>query len=99
MPRSHGFHERFQSSRPIHGWPTGMTWAALRRRCAATHSASPRAKMADRDDDDVDAVGQLRLPERQPLLAGDLVDADQADREAEAERAEAAQAGGAQDRR
>src|ERR1700741_2603489 len=25
VPRSHGFHDRFQSSRPIHGRPTGIT--------------------------------------------------------------------------
>lgn len=45
VPRSHGFHERFQSSRPIQGRPTGITSAGLRRRCAATHRASPTAKM------------------------------------------------------
>ena len=70
-----------------------MTSAALRRRWAATQSASPTAKMADRDDDDVDAVGQLRQAEGQPLLAGDLVDADQADGQAEDQGAEAAQPG------
>jgi hypothetical protein len=46
VPRSHGFHERRQSSRPIHGLPTGMTSAGRRRRCAATQSASPTAKIA-----------------------------------------------------
>src|SRR3954447_9188536 len=46
VPRSHGFQDRRQSSRPIHGLPTGMTSAGRRRRWAATHSASPTAKMA-----------------------------------------------------
>lgn len=46
MPRSHGFQERFQSDRPIHGRPTGITWTAERRRWAATQSPSPTAKMA-----------------------------------------------------
>ena len=71
VPRSQGFQERRQSSRPIQGRPTGMTSAAVRRRWAATHSASPTAKMADRDHDDVDAVGQQGLAEGEPLLPGD----------------------------
>lgn len=45
VPRSHGFQDRFQSSRPIHGTPTGTTPADWRRRCAATQRASPTAKM------------------------------------------------------
>ena len=45
VPRSQGFQERFQSCLPRKGRPTGMTSAALRRRCAATQRASPRAKM------------------------------------------------------
>ena len=45
VPRSHGFQERPQSSRPMNGRPTGMISSGLRRRCAATQSASPRAKM------------------------------------------------------
>ena len=45
MPRSHGFHDRLQSSLPIHARPTGMISAGVRRRCAATHNASPTAKI------------------------------------------------------
>ena len=46
MPRSQGFQDRFQSCLSIHGRPTGITSAGRRRRCAATHSASPTAKIA-----------------------------------------------------
>ena len=84
VPRSQGFHERRQSSRPIHGRPTGMTSPALRRRCAAIQSASPTAKIADRHHDDVDAVCELRHAEGEPLLAGHHVDADDADDQADA---------------
>lgn len=45
VPRSQGFHDRLKSCFPIHGVPTGMTSAGLRRRCAATHIASPTAKI------------------------------------------------------
>src|ERR1700748_3534933 len=44
-PPSPGFQDRRQSSRPIHGLPTGMTSDGRRRKCAATHNASPRAKI------------------------------------------------------
>lgn len=46
VPRSQGFQERPQSSRLIQGRPTGMMSSGRRRRCAATHSASPIAKIA-----------------------------------------------------
>src|SRR3954451_5578675 len=36
VPRSHGFHDRRQSSRPIHGLPTGITSAGRRRRWGGT---------------------------------------------------------------
>ena len=45
VPRSHGFQERPQSSRPMKARPTGMTSTGFRRRCAAIHSASPIAKI------------------------------------------------------
>ena len=38
--------ERLKSWRPIHGRPTGITSAGRRRKCAATHNASPTAKIA-----------------------------------------------------
>ena len=56
-------------------------------------------EQADRDDDDVDAVGELGDAEGEPLLAGGLVDADQADGQAEAERGQPADPGAAQHRR
>ncbi len=43
-PRSHDFQVRFTSPRPSHGRPTGIGSGGLRRRCAATHRASPIAK-------------------------------------------------------
>jgi hypothetical protein len=46
VPRSHGFQERLQSDLLIQGTPTGMTSSGRRRRWAATHSASPTAKIA-----------------------------------------------------
>ena len=45
VPRSHGFQDRWKSFFPIQARPTGMISAGLRRMCAATHSASPTAKM------------------------------------------------------
>ena len=52
----------------------------------------------DRDDDQVDAVGELRQPERRTRLAGEEIDADQADRQAEQQRDDATQLGVAEDR-
>ena len=69
VPRSHGFHDRPQSSRSIHGLPTGMTSTGLRRRWAADPQRLADGEEADRDDDDVDAVGELRDAEGEPLLA------------------------------
>ena len=59
--------------------------------------------LADREDrdghhDNVDAVDQQRLAEGEPLLTGDLVGTDQADRQAQAQGAEAAQPRLAEDR-
>jgi hypothetical protein len=45
---------------------------------------------ADRHEHDVDAVVELRQPEREARLAADLVDADAANQQAEEQRAEAA---------
>ena len=78
VPRSHGFQERRQSSRFIRAPSTWMISAGLRRRWAATQSASPTANRPDRDDDDVDAVGELGDAEREPLLTRGRVDADRA---------------------
>ena len=97
-PRSHGFQVRRRSARDSHGRPTGIGSPAVRRRCAATHRASPTANSADRDDDDVDAVGELQRAERQPLLAGHLVQADQADGQTDEQRREPADPGGAEHR-
>ncbi len=44
VPRSHGFHDRFQSSGPIHVRPTRIGVPGLRHMCAPTQSASPTAK-------------------------------------------------------
>ena len=53
----------------------------------------------DRDDDDVDAVGELGDAERQPLLARGRVDADEPDEQADAERREPAHLRRAEHRR
>ena len=91
VPRSHGFHERFRSSRLIHGRPTGMTSSGAATQVGGDPERLAEGEDADRDDDDVDAVRQLRLVEAQPRLAGVEVEADQADGEAEEQRDEAAQ--------
>ena len=44
------------------------------------------SEQAHRYDDDADPVGKLRNPERQPLLTGRLVDADQPNRQTENQR-------------
>ena len=45
----------------------------------------PHGEESDDEDDDIDAVEQLRDAERQPRLAGQLVDADQSQRQAQEE--------------
>ena len=45
VPRSHGFHERLQSSRFMKARPVGMMSGGRWRRWAATHRASPMAKI------------------------------------------------------
>ena len=42
-------------------------------------------KQSDDEDDDIDTVEQLRDAERQPRLAGQLIDADQSQRQAQEE--------------
>ena len=45
MPRSQGFHEREKSSRLMNARPVGMMSGGRWRRWAATHRASPMAKI------------------------------------------------------
>ena len=76
--------------------PTGMTPAALRRRWAATQSASPTAKRPTATTTTSMPSASCGDPEGQPLLAGHLVDADEADGEADEQGGEAADAGAAE---
>jgi hypothetical protein len=45
----------------------------------------PDRKQADDEDDDIDAVEQLRNAEREARVAGELIDADESDGESEEE--------------
>ena len=85
VPRSHGFHERRQSSRliPVKSC-SGDDVRTPSRPCR--HAWIQRladGEEADDEDHHVDAVEQLRDAEREPRVAGELVDADQAERQPE----------------
>ena len=99
MPRSQGFHERAQSL-AVHPWVAdGDHLDRLAAQVRRRPQRLAHGEQTDRDDDDVDAVGDLRNAEGEPLLAGGLVDADQADGQAEAERRQPADPGAAEHRR
>ena len=93
VPRSHGFHERRASSRLNQAVPgdvrvlVGREVAEARRPCAGPRrrrtGRPPRARCPTPAKQLVDAEGQARL-------AGELIDADEADGEPEGERREPA---------
>ena len=61
VPRSHGFHDRAQSSPLIHTEPrSGMTVPVVAPCCRRLVERLADGEQADDDDDHVDAVEQLR---------------------------------------
>ena len=90
VPRSHGLQDR---ASPSLAHPGRADRDDLGRGAAQVRGDPQRladGEQADRDDDDVDAVGKLRHAEGQPLLTRWWVDADQADRKPDRQRGEAA---------
>ena len=86
VPRSQGFHERFQSDRLIQIEPfivSSLSSCAIEIGRDVQRFA--HREQADGDDDDVDAVEQLGNAEREPRLARLAVEADEPDREADEE--------------
>ena len=91
-PRSHGFQERFHSSRGHPDAPAHRDDGLVGARRARHHEQRlADREQPDREDDDRDAVEQLRQAEREPRLAGLHVDADEPDGEAEQQADEPAQ--------
>ena len=88
-PRSHGFHDRAHSSRVIHSDPRSGTISASNAvaRRGVQHLAD--GEQSDRDDDDVDAVEQLRNAEGEPRHAGERIDPDHPEQEPEQQAGEA----------
>ena len=99
VPRSQGFHDRPQSALDSHGRPTGMTVAALRRRCAATHSASPTAKMPTAMTTTSMLSARNGLPKVSRCWPVTKSVPTSAERQADQQRGEAAHPGRAEDRR
>ena len=98
-PRSHDFQVRRSSALPSQGRPTGIDSPTGAPQMGGDPQRLADGEEPDGDDHDVDAVGELQGAERQPLLAGHLVQADQADGEADQQRGEAADAGASRGRR
>ena len=91
VPRSHGFHERRQSSRVIQLRPrTGMICIWPCRSRDATYSASPTANTPTATMHHVDAVAEQPQPEREALLPGQAVGADQPEQQPDAQRGQSA---------
>ena len=73
-----------------------MTCAGLAPQVGSHPQGLADGEDADRHHDDVDAVRELREADGEPLLAGDEVDADDADGQADEQGGEAADPGGAE---
>ena len=91
VPRSHGFHERAQSwrrhpQRAAHRLELVLLLVAAR----GDVERFANREQADRERRHLHAVQQLRHAERQPRLAGEPVDADEAERQPDEQAGEAA---------